>query len=170
MADKVYILDTSAVIAGFVPGLTDAQQMTVPDVMDEARSLSAKLKLETAVTMGNIDIEDPPEEAVTQVRSEVAETGDRVSETDIKILGLAFHLLESGGEPVVVTDDYAIQNLATLLGVQYSRIAQPGITEILKWKKVCPSCGKTYPTDVSFCKVCGSKLKREPEVERSPSH
>lgn len=169
MTDKVYVLDTSAIIAGFAPGLIDAQQLTVPEVINEAQTLSAKLKLETAVSLGNVGIEDPPEEAVAEVRDEVAKTGDKVSETDIKILGLAFHLQKLGKDPVVVTDDYAIQNLATLLEITYSQIAQPGITTVLRWKKRCPSCGKTYPVDASSCEVCGSKLRREPVVERSDS-
>ncbi|TEU13386.1 MAG: ribonuclease VapC, partial [Hadesarchaea archaeon] len=49
MPRKVYVLDTSAVIAGFVPGLAKAEQVTVQEVLEEARDLCSKLELETAV-------------------------------------------------------------------------------------------------------------------------
>lgn len=166
MTSETYILDTSALIAGFVPSLKEeVNQMTVSEVVEEAQGLSVKLELETAVTSGQVKIEDPPEEAVARVKSKAAKTGDVVSGTDIKLLALAFHLLESREKPVLVTDDYAIQNLATLLNVPYCRVAQPGIKDIYKWKKVCPSCGEVYPPDVSTCKICGSRLKREPELD-----
>lgn len=169
MTDEVYILDTSALIAGFIPSLEEVDQMTVSDVIKEARGLSVKLGLETAITSGQVKIEDPPEKAVAEVKSEAAKTGDTVSNTDIKLLALAFHLHKSRKKPVLVTDDYAIQNLAALLGIPYSRVAQPGIKDVFKWKKICPSCGEVYPPEVSRCKVCGSWLKREPELEEEVS-
>lgn len=165
MTNEIYILDTSALIAGFIPNLEEVNQMTVHEVIEEARGLSVKLELETAITSGQVKIEDPPEEAVAEVENKAAKTGDTVSETDIKLLALAFHLHKSKNRPVLVTDDYAIQNLATLLGIPYSRVAQPGIKDVFKWRKICPSCGEVYPPDVSRCKVCGAWLKREPELE-----
>lgn len=162
MTDKIYILDTSALVSGFVPDFSEFEQLTVPEVVEEAQSLSVKLKLETAITLGQIKVEEPPEEVMDKVQEKVSETGDKVSKTDVKILALALHLSEEGREPVIVSDDYAIQNLSTLLDLPYSRIAKPGITTVFKWKKECPACGRVYPADTRKCRVCGSILVRKP--------
>jgi UPF0271 protein len=160
---KVYVLDTSAVIAGFVPGLADVEQVTVREVLEEARDLCAKLEFETAVTAGKISVMEPSKESMLKVQTKVGETGDRVSKVDVKLLALALDLHLAGKGPELVTDDYGIQNLASLLGIPYGRVAMPGIKEVFAWEMVCPACGRTYPADASRCEVCGSRLTRRPK-------
>lgn len=162
MPRETYILDTSAVIAGFVPGLSNINQVTIQEVLDEARDLCSKLELETAVTAGKVEVIEPSIKALGEVRRKVRETGDRVSETDVKLLALALDLHWTGREPKLLTDDYAIQNLASLLGVPYQRIAMPGITEVLRWQMICPACGRKYMPTVSRCEICGTGLIRKP--------
>lgn len=163
MPPKVYVLDTSAVIAGFVPGLADVEQVTVQEVLEEARDLCARLEFETAVTAGKVSVIEPSKESLLKVRKKVGETGDRVSKVDIKLLALALDLHLAGKKPELVTDDYAIQNLASLFGISYERVAMPGIKEVFAWKAVCPACGRIYPADASRCEVCGSRLIRKPK-------
>lgn len=162
MSKRVYVLDTSAVIAGFVPGLSDVEQVTVPEVLGESQDLSSKLELETAVTAGKVEVMEPSDAALTEVKAKVAETGDSVSDTDVRLLALALDLLEAKKNPELVTDDYAIQNLASLFEIPYRKIAMPGITKTLKWRMKCPACGRTYPATASLCEACGSRLTREP--------
>jgi len=159
---KVYVLDTSAVIAGFVPGLAKAEQVTVQEVLKEARDLCSKLELETAVTAGKVRVIGPSREALNKIKEKVAQTGDIVSAVDVKLLALALDLKRAGDEPELVTDDYAIQNLASLFGLPYQRIAMPGIKEVLRWEMVCPACDRRYPPPASRCEVCGSRLVRRP--------
>ncbi len=159
---RAYVLDTSAVIAGFVPGLLDVEQVTVQEVLEEARSLSSKLELETAVRSGRVKVADPSEESLVEVRKKAGETGDKVSATDIRLLALALDLRRIGKNPELVTDDYAIQNLAKLLDIPYRKVIMPGITKVLKWEMVCPACGRTYPVTASRCDACGSRLVRRP--------
>ena len=162
MPEKVLVLDTSAVIAGLVPGLVGVRQVTVEEVLEEARDLCSKLELETAVVTGGVRVLEPSARALEEVRGKVAHTGDVVSATDAKLLALALDLKRAGEEPEVVTDDYAIQNLASLLGLPYRRIAAPGIKEILRWEMVCQACGRRYPPPLLECEACGSKLARRP--------
>ncbi|MCD6248268.1 MAG: DNA-binding protein [Hadesarchaea archaeon] len=162
MSGTVYVLDTSAVIAGFVPGLADVRQVTVQEVLEEARGLRFKLELETAVTSGKVEIVEPSSSSLVVVEEKVKETGDKLSPTDVKLLALALDLSNAGEEPRLVTDDYAIQNLASLLGLSYEKVLMPGITEVLKWEMKCPACGRTYPPSASRCRVCGSNLIRKP--------
>ncbi len=162
MPRKVYVLDTSAVIAGFVPGLAKAEQVTVQEVLEEARDLCSKLELETAVAAGKVKVVDPLRETLKEIREKVAKTGDLVSTVDIKLLALALDLKQAGEEPELVTDDYAIQNLASLFGLLYHRIVMPGIKEVLRWEMVCPACNRKYTPATSRCEICGSMLVRRP--------
>jgi len=163
LVNKIYVLDTSAVIAGFVPGLTDAEQVTIRDVLEEARDLCSRLEFETAVSAGKVSVVEPSSESVLKVRDKVGQTGDRVSEVDIKLLATALDLQLAGKAPELVTDDYAIQNLASFFGISYNRVAMPGITEVFSWVMVCPACGRTYPPNTSQCEICGTQLRRKPK-------
>jgi UPF0271 protein len=159
---KIYVLDTSAIIAGFVPGLADVEQVTVQKVLEEAKDLCSKLELEAAVVAGKVKVMEPSKSSLAEVRLKVGQTGDRVSDTDVELLALALDLRWAGEEPMLVTDDYAIQNLARLLGIPYRRVAMPGITEVLTWEMTCPACGRSYPATATQCEVCGSSLVRRP--------
>lgn len=158
MARRTLVLDTSAVIAGLAPGLVDAEQVTVSEVLEEARDLCSKLELETAVLAGKVKVVEPSKNSLVEIRTKVKDTGDVVSETDIRLLALALDLKDKKAE--LVTDDYAIQNLASLFDLPYRRVAMPGIKEVLRWEAVCPACGRKYPPAVTKCSTCGSKLVR----------
>lgn len=160
MAQKKLVLDTSAVIAGFVPGLAKAEQITIPEVLEEARDLCSKLELETAVLAGKVKVLEPSKNSLAAIRAKVKHTGDIVSQTDIKLLALALDLKDEGAQ--LVTDDYAIQNLASLFDVPYCRIAMPGIKEVLRWEAICPACGRKYSPPTAMCIACGSRLVRKP--------
>ena len=164
MKNKILILDTSAVIGGFNPNLEEPKQYIVPKILEEARSLPTKLKLETAISSGQIKVKQPSPTAVEKVEEEVEKTNDRVSDTDIQLLALGQEMKEAGENPEIITDDYAIQNLAELLEIPYSKMAKPGITTFYEWEKECPACGKVYEDDdMEVCEVCGAKLKRKPK-------
>ena len=160
MAQRKIVLDTSAVIAGFVPGLARAEQVTIPEVLEEAQDLCSKLELETAVLAGKVKVLEPSENSLNTIRAKVKHTGDIVSETDVKLLALALDLKAEGVE--LATDDYAIQNLASMFEIPYCRVAMPGIKEVLRWEAVCPACGRRYSPSAATCMACGSKLIRKP--------
>lgn len=154
----ILVLDTSAVIAGFVPGLAAAEQVTISEVMEEARDLCSRLELETAIISGKLKVMEPSRTSVGAVLEKIKETGDVVSPTDVKLIALALDLKDRGAE--LVTDDYAIQNLATIFGIPYRRIAMPGIKEVIRWEFACTGCGRRYPVDLRSCPECGSGLVR----------
>lgn len=163
MKEKVLVPDTSALIAGFTPNLEERRQYIVPMVLEEARSMPLKLKLETAMSSGQVKMMSPSQKYVNRVKDKVEETKDHVSSTDIQIIALAKELQESGKDPEIITDDYAIQNLSELLEIRYSQVAKPGISEVYEWEKKCPACGRTYKEDIKKCKICGSVLRRNPK-------
>ncbi|MEW6592763.1 MAG: ribonuclease VapC [Candidatus Hadarchaeota archaeon] len=158
---KLLVLDTSALTAGFVPELSDAEQVTVPEVIEEAKSLSVKLVLETALISGKVKVMAPSKSAAKEVEKMLKVTGDSVSKTDTQLLALAVDLKKNGAE--IVTDDYAIQNVARKLGIAHRPIKMAGIKKVFEWEMACPACGRKYPVTIQKCTVCGSGLKKQPK-------
>jgi UPF0271 protein len=158
---KVHVLDTSALVGGLAPGLVDARLVTVREVLEEARSLEVKSQVETAMLAGRIEVVEASPGAVKKVREILKRTGDRLSRADVHLLALALDFKSRGA--ILLTDDYALQNLATRLGVVYQGLRAPGIRRVLSWEAVCPGCGKKFRPPFRKCPVCGTKLERKPK-------
>lgn len=145
--------------------MSELDQMTTSTVIDELGGSKAKLAVQVSISSGKIRIEDPDHVSIDVVRKAARETGDisSLSETDIHVLALA-HNLKSRGTPIIVTDDYSMQNVARELGIRYQKAIQWGIRRKLKWQLYCPSCYARYDPDYRsrVCEVCGALLKRKP--------
>ena len=83
-------------------------------------------------------------------------TGDtaRLSPVDVEVLALALEL-----EAKIITDDYSIQNLATVLKVEYLPMNMKGITKVIRWNYLCTGCGKVFKEQHADCPICGSLLR-----------
>ena len=68
-----------------------------------------------------------------------------LSETDTSVLALALDLLEEGKNPIVVSDDYAVQNVAEGINIAYQSLATLGIRQKFEWTYYCPACFRRYP-------------------------
>jgi len=170
---RAMILDTTAFIAGFNPSSIHDEIYSVPDVGRElTKSPMAKLRFNTAVKAGRLKLREPGSLSLNEARKASMEIGDlpSLSEADIKILALAIQLKKEGYTPIIITDDYSIQNVAKKLSVNYASIAIFGIKFHLKWILYCPACRRKYPPDYKFekCEICGTKLKRK-ALSKSPA-
>ena len=170
---RAMILDTTAFIAGFNPSSIHNEIYSVPDVGRElTRNSMAKLRFNTAVKAGRLKLCEPRSQYLDEARKASMEVGDllSLSEADMKILALAIQLKREGYSPIVITDDYSIQNVAKKLSVNYTSIAIFGIKFHLKWLLYCPACHRKYPPDYKSerCEICGTKLKRKP-LSKSPT-
>lgn len=149
--------------------MSELDQMTTTKVIDELGGSKAKLAAQVSISSGKIRIEDPDRASIEEVRKAARETGDisSLSETDIHVLALA-HNLKSRATPIIVTDDYSIQNVARELGIRYQKVIQWGIKTKLIWQLYCPSCYERYDPDYDsrVCEVCGALLKRKPVSKR----
>jgi UPF0271 protein len=166
------VLDTSAFIAGYgVPGSGEALY-TVPAVKDEVREGGLhRIRLENAVLTGKLEILEPGEaymDEVQRVLDDIGETGV-LSEADTQIISLGLQLKAEGRNSVIVSDDYAVQNVADRLGLGYKGLVTQGIKRRYRWITYCPGCRKTFqnPPGDGVCTVCGTKLKRRPSIERN---
>jgi UPF0271 protein len=149
----MYVLDSSAFINEYH---TDEQTATVPLVREELEDEPAYRY--DAMEGSGMHIHLPEDETVDRIRRAAGETGDReaLSETDVHLLAASFEL-----DGRLVTDDYAMQNVAEKLEVSVEVIARDGIAEQRDWLFQCEGCGREFEDDHDRCPVCGSSLSRK---------
>ena len=149
----MYVLDASAFINEYH---TAEPTATIPRVREELQDESAYRF--DAMEGSGMHIQIPEEETVERVRRAAEQSGDLgvLSETDIRLLAAA---LELGG--TLVTDDYAIQNVAEKLDIRVEFIAQEGIDEQRDWRFQCQGCGREFDEHHDRCPICGSDLARK---------
>jgi UPF0271 protein len=162
------VLDTSAFVAGFDPFSVNEEQFTTPKVEEEIRAKNlTTLRFNTAIESGKLKISKPSQEFLDKAKAAATSLGDSfvLSKTDMEILALALQFKAAGSNPQIVTDDYAIQNVSTQLGVGFISLATFGIRRVLNWIRYCPACHREYPANYKSkeCSVCGTDLKRKPQ-------
>ena len=165
--NRIIVLDTSALLAGFDPFSLTEEQVTTPLVEEEMKRNSMILtRFRMAIEAGKLKVRAPSESFTKKVRVSSSKVGDSylLSETDIELLALAMELKEGGYNPQLITDDYSIQNVATQLGIEFLALATFGIKRLLEWIRYCPACYRQYPAygKSNECLVCGTALKRKP--------
>ncbi|MFX1296624.1 MAG: NOB1 family endonuclease [Promethearchaeota archaeon] len=163
--DPVLIYDTSAFIGGIDPQAIQIPQWTTPDNMEEIRNKNTRDILQMAIKTGRMKLRSPSEKFIDSVIERTKKTGDysKLSRIDIKVLALALEFQSENWNPIIMTDDYSIQNVAASFKIEYKAVTEAGIRTQIRWKIYCPGCGADYPTDISIkkCDVCGTKLKRK---------
>ena len=150
-----HIADSSVFILGMpLPHSPQNPIITTPDVLSELKDMQSRVAFEAAVDSG-MAIEAPLPHLVAEIRAHARATGDldRLSGTDIGILAKA---LEHNG--ILYTDDYAIQNVASGLGIETKPIVQEQIRETFEWGRRCVGCGRKFESGLRTCPVCGSRL------------
>jgi UPF0271 protein len=164
---KAVVLDTSAFLAGFDPFSISEEQYTIPLVKEEiTRHSMLGVRMKTALESGKLRLRAPGKAFVDAVKDSANISGDRffLSETDFQLIALALELKANGFSAVIATDDYAIQNVANQLNIEFVSLATFGIRFRVQWLRYCPACHRNYPADHRFtkCEVCGTELKRKP--------
>jgi UPF0271 protein len=149
----MYVLDSSAFINEYH---TDEPMATVPMVREELEDESAYRF--DAMEGSGMYLHIPDEETVESIERAAGETGDlaELSRTDIRLVAAAFEL-----DGRLVTDDYAMQNVAEKLEVSVEVIAREGITEQRAWTFQCQGCGREFEEEHDRCPICGSGLSRK---------
>jgi len=101
---------------------------------------------------------DPEHRFVIIANDAAKKSGDfpNLSDEDISSIALSLQLK---GE--LVTDDFAISNVAKNLNINVIPEMTNGIKNVIFWKYYCPGC-KTNFSKVSECPRCGNRLKRKP--------
>lgn len=173
-SQKVIVLDTSALVAGFDPFSISEEQYTVPKVREELlEDTMVTVRFKLAVENGKLKVQLPDSACLEKVKTSATHVGDAffLSEADRQVLALALQLKMQGYTPLIATDDYSIQNVAKYVGIEFASLATFGIRRILTWIRYCPACHRKYPADHKSrkCQICGTELKRKPLRPQTPN-
>ena len=149
------ILDASAFYAG-VPFRTSDDCYTTSLVFEEIKHIKKNHgALGTLLETNRLKIREPDPESTKNAIKSSKDTGDfpQLSKQDISIIALGINM-----KGQIITDDFAISNVAKNLGLEIIPIMTKGIKDVGKWVHYCPGC-RTNHTSGTECPACGTPLK-----------
>ncbi len=164
-ADKlrktVFVHDAPGIFAG-VPLRIQGKHYTTPAIVEEIRDQHSRLLLDLALSSGKLEVATPSSKFLEEVKHNAIALGEHVSlsQPDLTVLALALELKKKGYRVVIVTDDYAVQNTALYLGLDFISVKTTGIKRLVKYQVYCPTCGWRGITSLKECPRCGSPLKK----------
>ena len=135
------VLDATAFYAG-MPFSSNDSFMTTSVVYQEIQHIKTKQGILDILQQTNrLQVRDPEKDTITIVNGIAEKTGDSqtISEQDISIIALA---LENKID--LITDDFAVTNVANQLGIKTSSLMTQGIKVVGKWISYCSVCGKEF--------------------------
>jgi len=162
MKKQIFIIDTSAILSGKPINLGSAIMLTTTTVSEELKPGGRDYRTFQFLLEKGLTIRDPSDESRDAIQKIANESGDidRLSTADIDILALAFELHKDiEYQTSILTDDYSIQNVASILNISYQRFSQKGIIKKFKWRYQCPGCKKRFTKSIKICPVCGTETK-----------
>jgi rRNA maturation endonuclease Nob1 len=164
---QVLLLDTSAFILGYMATDVDAEHFSTPAVRDELTEGSIhRLRFDNAAQNGYLKVISPDPRFLKKLSEVAREMGEEsaLSAADAQLLALGLSLQSQGNVPMVVSDDYSVQNMANRLGFDFKSLATPGIKQRFEWIVYCPGCRREFEElqRGNTCPICGTELKRKP--------
>lgn len=151
------IIDASAFYAG-IPFSSSNEFYTTSLIFDEIKHIKKNHgAIDILLATNRLKIQDPSSEFIDIAIEESKKTGDfnQLSKQDVSLIALCLQLK---GE--LITDDFAISNLAKNLDIKVSPLMTSGIKDVGIWIFYCPGCRKNFDSG-SECPSCGSILKRK---------
>jgi len=152
------VLDSSAFYAG-IPFSSNEPSYTTSLVYSEIEHIkkdhdAIQILIETKRLM----ICDPEHQFVITATNTAKKSGDipNLSNEDISTIALSLQL-----NAELVTDDFAISNVAKNLGIKVIPVMTNGIKKVVTWKYYCPGCKINF-SKITECPRCGNRLKRKP--------
>lgn len=154
MNQGILVLDTSAILSRKF-NLTEENLVIPESVMDEIRL--GRIARNLAWQEEGLKIFRPGAKSILLAREAATITGDleKLSQTDIDVIAVALEL-----DGTIVTDDFAIENVASKLGLKFLGADLRPISREIKWQFRCTGCGKRFSAHVKECPVCGHEVRR----------
>jgi rRNA maturation endonuclease Nob1 len=160
LSETAYVLDSTAFYAG-IPYQGNGRYYTTYLVLEEVKHHSVG----SSLIHTRVQVTEPSPESASLVRSTASKTGDirALSTTDISLLALALDLTKREAGVRLVSDDFAVRNVAEVLAIRLSETSMKGGEwKNIAWKIHCNGCGKDYTNPkLVECPVCGTKLVRK---------
>ena len=148
-----FVLDATAIRSGMT--ISGEGWYTIPEVVDEIRLGRQARNLDMLLDV-SLKVMSPNDAALKMIEETASKTHDleSLSRTDIGVLALAYQL-----EATIISDDYAVQNVAAILKIPIKTDLR-GIREIIHWTFRCRGCGRYFDKVQPDCPVCGSEIRR----------
>jgi len=152
------VLDSSAFYAG-IPFSSNEPSYITSLIYNEIEHIkkdhdAVRILIETK----RLTVCDPEHQFVIIANDAAKKSGDfpNLSQEDISIIALSLQL-----NAELITDDFAVSNVAKNLSIKVIPIMTSGIKKIVTWVYYCPGC-KTDFSETTNCPNCGNRLKRKP--------
>ena len=160
------VLDASAFYAG-IPFASQEKSYTTPAVFEEIKHIKKNHEaIAVLLDTKRLEIIDPDIKYIEKVLLKAKNTGDfhSLSKEDISVIALSMQL-----KAELITDDFAVSNIARHLNLNVIPIMTSGITRVVDWIYFCPGCQKTF-SHISECPLCGNKLRRKLSKRKSSTN
>ena len=152
------VLDSTAFYAG-IPFSSNEPSYTTSLVYNEIEHIKKDHSaIQILIETKRLMICDPEHQFVITANNAAKKSGDipNLSDEDISIIALSLQL-----KAELVTDDFAISNVAKNLSIKVIPVMTSGIKNVVIWKYYCSGCETNF-SEVTECPRCGNKLKRKP--------
>ena len=160
MSEPAYVLDSTAFYAG-IPYQGNGRYYTTYLVLEEVKHHNVG----SSLIHTRVQVTEPSPDSLNRVKTTAIKTGDigALSQTDISLLALGLDLMNGAGGVNLVTDDFAVRNVAEVLSIPLAPTSMKGGEwKTMTWKIYCRGCGKTYTNPkLTVCPVCGTQLVRK---------
>lgn len=149
---------------GLYSASLDQEALTTPEVMSELKNFWLRLP-SSALGLKRLKVSSPTEKFLDDVYQTSKDTGDflKLSKADFSVIALALQLRSQGLKPIIVSEDYAVQNVAYHLGLEYAPLLGKGIKSQIRWLTYCPACKKKFEAGFKgkTCPICGAEIRRK---------
>ena len=157
MPQQYLVLDTTAFYAGVPYTNTTENLVTTPDVISEVSNERTR----SLIALSKINVWQANPDKLKRAKDAARTTGDNnMSKADLSVLALCLHIAAEGNDAILLSDDFAVENVASRLGIKARPLMTGGIQTASEWVFFCPACGKKYERQRADCLVCGTKLER----------
>lgn len=144
------ILDTCAFLTQKHP---TGEFATVPGIKSEIVNRQSRQYFENMLAT-HLKVMKAQKDSYDVVNKEAKETGDYdvLSKVDMDILALGYEC-----KGTIITDDFAIQNVALALEVKFLSCSGKVISEKRAWRYKCTACNHKEKVKLKNCSVCGNE-------------
>lgn len=146
----MFILDTCAFLTQKHP---TGEFVTVPGIKTEIVNRQSLQYFENMLAT-HLKVMKAQKDSYDVVNKEAKETGDYdvLSKVDMDILALGYEC-----KGTIITDDFAIQNVALALEVKFLSCSGKVISEKRAWRYKCTACNHKEKVKLKNCSVCGNE-------------
>jgi UPF0271 protein len=160
LSEPAYVLDSTAFYAG-IPYQGSGRYYTTYLVLEEVKHHNVG----SSFLHSRVHVTEPSLDSINRVKTTGMKTGDlgALSQTDVSLLALALDLSQTEGGVSLVSDDFAVRNVANVLSIPLAQTSiKGGDWKNIAWKIYCRGCGKEYTNPkLTVCPVCGTQLARK---------